>query len=399
MGVAKAQLLEDEERGWSEVDKFVCAACVEDDYLKDVILAATSSRMCSYCGTVSGEEIAAPFSAVMECVASTVTRYFCEPTAAGMPWDDGPLFESRDTADILAGLPLNCNDELFEDIARAFHNDGWTPAANGHWASSHYSDVLHDSWSSFVSIVQHNTRFFFNFAVSPSWAGTQEIPPQQMLSTLGELVRSLGLVRQLEPGTPLFRARERPAHADWTADASTMSAPPSDLASAGRMNPAGISYLYTSLDPATALSEVLSKPPMTFALATFQTTQSLAVLDLTSFPPYPSIFDSARYDELEGLAFLHRFAEEISRPVGKDRRDHVEYVPSQVVSEYFALVHRDTESKGLDGILYPSAVRQSGENLVLFPTVRGMNREFGSVTYKDSREFVFATWDDVKLHM
>ena len=35
MGRAKAEMLEIEERGWRvEDDKFVCADCVEDEYLK-----------------------------------------------------------------------------------------------------------------------------------------------------------------------------------------------------------------------------------------------------------------------------------------------------------------------------------------------------------------------------
>jgi hypothetical protein len=32
---AKEQMMEDDERGWHELDGYVCADCVEDDYPKD----------------------------------------------------------------------------------------------------------------------------------------------------------------------------------------------------------------------------------------------------------------------------------------------------------------------------------------------------------------------------
>jgi hypothetical protein len=37
MGREKSRMMEAEERGWNEPDGYVCADCVDDAFLKDVI--------------------------------------------------------------------------------------------------------------------------------------------------------------------------------------------------------------------------------------------------------------------------------------------------------------------------------------------------------------------------
>ena len=151
---------------------------------------------------------------------------------------------------------------------------------------------------------------------------------------------------------------------------------------AGRMNPAGISYFYCALQSGTAIAETVPSPPVTAAVATFETTREISVLNLCELPPLPSLFDSAKRTEYEWLMFLHGFVAEISEPVRKDGREHIDYVPSQVVSEWFAQVFRPKGRKSrLDGLLYPSAVARGGKNLVLFPTSRSYERTFESVSY------------------
>ena len=64
---------------------------------------------------------------------------------------------------------------------------------------------------------------------------------------------------------------------------------------------------------------------------------------------------------------MHAFAKDIARPVDrKDRSIHIEYIPSQVVTEFI----RDSQFHygTVDGILYPSDLHAGGRNLVLFAT-------------------------------
>ena len=58
-------------------------------------------------------------------------------------------------------------------------------------------------------------------------------------------------------------------------------------------------------------------------------------------------------------------------------------MPSQVVSEYFALIFYLQNGKRLDGIKYPSAVREGSHNLVLFPTERGYELKFDQIEFQE----------------
>jgi hypothetical protein len=91
-------------------------------------------------------------------------------------------------------------------------------------------------------------------------------------------------------------------------------------------------------------------------------------LDLAELPPVPSLFeelpDSLEYDPRRNLIFLHRLASDISRPIAHDDRVHIEYVPTQVVTEY--LRSATFPEGGLDGIRYRSSRRDGGVSLVLF---------------------------------
>ncbi|WP_146060416.1 RES domain-containing protein [Amycolatopsis sp. CA-128772] len=66
---------------------------------------------------------------------------------------------------------------------------------------------------------------------------------------------------------------------------------------------------------------------------------------------------SQRYD----LVFLHRFAADLGKPIALDGREHIEYVATQVVTEYLRFV----SSNAVDGILYRSA-QNDGVCCVLF---------------------------------
>lgn len=253
---------------------------------------------------------------------------------------------------------------------------------------------MNDSWNNFVNIVKHNVRFFFQHPTVSNTTSWLEYTPQQMLLVIGKLVKQLKLLKKLPAGIDLFRVRERNAHDTWEPNAEQMGAPPADKASAGRMNPAGISYLYLAYERETALAEVLGRPPCVAAIAHFVSQRDLNILDLTSLPARPSIFDNTRRYEREGILFLENFANEISKPVQENGREHIEYVPSQVVSEYFALLLKSRHGKNLDGVAYRSSIRPNGCNLVLFPSDRTLIRQFDQVIFRHAWEQTFTDWPE-----
>ena len=401
MGLAKSQMIEDQERGWHDLDTHVCANCVDDIFLKSLINENLEVCICDYCGEETVDESAAPTNTILGPIADALHYFFSDPTSAGVPYETregGFAVAPTYTEDALLSLPLDCNDKLFEDVASAFINDAWVPAANGHWASSHRSTEMLELWGRFVYKLKHEVRYFFNEPVTPTTEfGIGEQSSRQILATIADHVEDFEFFQTIDAGTLLYRTRVRTDNSDWVIDPESMSSPPPELAAAGRMNPAGISYFYLAFEHNTACAEVLPSPPCKCALAEFKVSRDLCVLDLTNIPDIPSIFDRSNSIEREVLLFLSEFVEQISLPIQKDGREHVEYVPSQVVCEYFALVYK-RNGQHLDGLVYPSAVRRGGRNIVLFPKSRGYPLEFDQVAYSQGWQIELPTWETVSAY-
>jgi RES domain len=91
------------------------------------------------------------------------------------------------------------------------------------------------------------------------------------------------------------------------------------------------------------------------------------VLDLTTLEPIPSLFSGQRHQR-PILKFLHSFVRDLSKPIKKDGREHIEYVPTQIVTEYFRHSFVWYDGQRIRGILYPSSRKPSGTACVLFFT-------------------------------
>ncbi|MGZ4968699.1 MAG: HEPN-associated N-terminal domain-containing protein [Methylobacter sp.] len=400
MGREKNAMIEAEDRGWIKPEGYVCPDCVVDEYLKGVIRDYACRRECDYCGRRTRKHSASPVAEIMETISTTVLTWFNKPEDAGEFWDseDDSYFsgdEAIDTREMLKSL-LDCNEQLFEDIADAFINDEWVETANGHWLGSHPHELMTYAWEQFADIVKHESRYFFQ--QTPSSFANQEdenksaqqenYNPANFLLTLGKLVNKLRLFDTLPTGKTLFRARPKEEGKPFPLNAKELGAPPSKYSRTGRMNPAGISYLYLAFEQETALAEVRQgNQSLQIAIGQFETQRELQILDLTVLPEKPSIFDAQHYEELVGLFFIDEFINEITKSVIRDGREHIEYVPSQVVSEYFALVFHLEDGKRLDGIKYPSSVRSGSHNLVLFPTERSFEPVFEQVEFQNGWDY------------
>ncbi|MGB6213578.1 RES domain-containing protein [Pseudomonas mandelii] len=127
--------------------------------------------------------------------------------------------------------------------------------------------------------------------------------------------------------------------------------------------------------------ERISVPTIKFIVARFKLTDHIQVVDLTKLPSPPSIFAVDKKQDLEKWLFAQGFADEISTPVSKNGQKHIEYVPSQVVCEYFAQVFESLVGGELAGLIYRSAEYDEGRNLVVFPSHRGWDVAFHGVNF------------------
>jgi hypothetical protein len=135
------------------------------------------------------------------------------------------------------------------------------------------------------------------------------------------------------------------------------------------MSPAGIPMFYGSFDNETALLETRTNTSesCTASIATFELMHPMQVLDLTQVGKVPSIFDPAFSQiQRETRRFLRQFIEEVSKSVKKDLIERVEYVPTQVFTEFIRHIFDPSNGMPVMGIVYPSAVSRGKASCVLF---------------------------------
>jgi RES domain len=92
--------------------------------------------------------------------------------------------------------------------------------------------------------------------------------------------------------------------------------------------------------------------------------------------------DEADYD---WLIFMNRFLPDFSSPIERDDRIHIDYVPTQVITEYL----RDAKLGGdppVEGIKYRSARRKEGICYVLFIDEYGVEPNAGDLSRDDDED-------------
>jgi len=351
-------------------DLRVCAECFGDEGLKNYVNARANSRKCSFCGAKSKRDIAAPLDKLVDHMQSCLAQDYSNPNDAGMVYESaegGYQGEVSDTYDFVRwelelDLPNDEDDKLFDAICSGLGDQLWCSA---HLYSLGPHKALAYSWRTFCSLVKHERRYFFTRNTRDS-DDRELLSPSELLRTIVQFARDSGLVRTLPSRQTYFRARWQDP-GTVLAQPHELGPPPLKRAAQSRMSPAGIVMMYVSEDASTALYETVNAVG-NYAIGTFRTRRDISILDLAELTPVPSLFeetpDSLEYDPRRNLIFLHHLAHDISRPIARDDRIHIDYVPTQVVTEY---VRSARFSNGpLDGIRYRSSRRDGGISIVLF---------------------------------
>lgn len=365
MGWAKNRAEELSARGFGETDDLaVCPTCIVDDALREETAAYVSRPSCSFCGLTgdSGEAVAADFEDFMRLVMGAVTYVYGHANDEGVPREDGdwvgaPIYDSDDVVDDLCYGAVT--DEVLEAIKRFVPPEDWT---DRQFELLRPDLAMRQGWATFRGKVKHRQRFVFLAEEEPAWAMPDEFTSEQILRRLVEVIHRNDLLLPVPEGTVYHRGRMVAEPADCTFGCADIASPPVDKASANRFSPAGISMFYGCADEATVIAEIAAFSTERFAcIASFETARPLTLVDLTKLPEVPSWFDPKRRDRIYELRFLHDFAEELSQPVRHDGREHIEYVPTQVVTEYLRWI----PLLPLDGLAYTSA-QNGGMCVVLF---------------------------------
>lgn len=361
--------------------RHVCSDCFGDESIKQFVRDRAASTSCDFCARQSTSPTAAPWEAVVAFIREGLESWWTTDLndLPIEPFDEEgtPLLPSYDTRWLLEGermiarenavpSPIGC-EAVLEALEQAIQ-DVWYDQS---LTDKELFGALVLQWSDFEYRVQRRSRFFFSTPLKgdPEIFESDQFPTADLLDELGSLVRQTNLVMPLPSGTSFFRARQhRPEDHIKTGD--DLGPPPFSKAHfSNRMSPAGIVMFYGAKERETALHEVcdVSRIGETeLAVGRFKTAATFKVVDLTRLPALPSIFDRNNRAMIFGIRFVHRFVEELKRPIIKDGREHVEYVPTQVVTEYFRHAFVDKEGEPVQGILYPSSVANGGICCVLF---------------------------------
>ncbi len=356
----------------------MCPDCIDDYAIQEFIRNNAVENECSYCAKSSDQEIAAPLDEVVDFMLDGISSEWDDP-ANCMGWEGGwvgaEVIDSDELIRERVGLDSS-NEDVLEDIVRGMPDQEWCQRDP---YGLRGEEALIFGWDTFSEQVKYHSRYIF-FRVDSDeddeekrFLYSEEIPVSKMLDRISfemsKLEYKIDLVKSLPVGTEIYRVIVHNSDKNPD-DAKSLGTVPQDRAKySNRMSPAGIPMFYGAFDPETALKETVdktSKNDRVASIATFKTLKEIKVLDLSELPNVPSLFDQNNSHMRSVLKFMHNFVADLSKPISKDGMEHIDYVPTQVFTEYIRYLYISIEGDHMLGIIYPSARRAGGRSIVLF---------------------------------
>jgi hypothetical protein len=300
-----------------------------------------------------------------------------------LPWDSEDHCYFGTTyyiADVLYDMGLSLTvedpemaDHLNQDLTQHINCDTWTTRDGGLLSKSEAYEL---GWDRFVKQVKHYSRFIFSLIhYKPDPYESRDVPlPSQMLSKILHMIHDASMVRIARKGTIFYRTRICFEGESIKDTASDLGVPTNEDAKfSNRMSPEGIPMFYGALEEETAEAEIRAvkyrseqlKKAVSIKIGQFILLRDISIVDFTRRHDY-CLFDEVIDErQLNMKAFLNHFVSDLSKPIEKDGREHIDYVPTQIVTEYLKYKCVDRNGKRIKGILYPSA-RRNGRSCALF---------------------------------
>lgn len=364
MGAWRELLEEQEANGFSTSrgSDNVCRFCIDDPALADFVARYRIST-CDFCGSTNklGMAVGDLFRYMNECLRTEwddpIHMVACE---GGFVPPPSGLFDSDDLLSMV-DEPL-LNEDLRQEFIFAFDHM-W--CQDNPYRLEH-SEVLIHSWLEFAEVVRTNRRFLTPLDTTAHNPMDDELlPPGKLLSAVGDaILRSGQRVLKRSADLRIIRARVH-GPSEILETAQTLGSPPSSCAKHNRMSGEGISMFYGAEDTDTAVAEIRSNSNQVVTVGSWTPTRELVYLDLLATQPIPSIFDiDERYYRTE-LRFLVGFADDLARPIDVEDRG-LEYIPTQIVTEYIRDHLQTEDGHHIDAIRYGSATEEGGVCWVVF---------------------------------
>lgn len=362
MSWASERSLELQERGFDEVEGWLCLEHVADPALLDLVAQDGGAGSCAVCQR--DDRPRTSLEELTSVVVETLRYWYSDPVDE-LPWDgaeggyEGPVVDTSDVVGEVCGeaFQSDASDWIMQRLVEVISIDKWTV-----WGGGFDLDSLEWQWSYFADDVEHVARYVFS---GPRESRQHDAPRRVGLfldKVLVYATERLGLLRREDAGLAVFRGRLVDDPSKLKPVARDLGPPPPESASANRLSAAGISFLYASEDIETVVAEIAGHGVAPYAVVgKFVSNRALNILDLTGPPAAGgSLFDPQLRETRRMRAFLRSFVGHVTRPVIPDGRQHVEYAPTQVLTEFF----RWMAPNPIDGIALPSA--QTGKRTFVF---------------------------------
>lgn len=342
-------------------DKKVCANHIDDKYIKRFVQKNGESGQCDYCKKkvkVVDLDILMPF--IMEGIL-----HFYGDAVHFMGYDSsegGYLGEVFNNWELLDEVELDVDSmELMDDIASSIDDIAWSDTDKYFDTES---DILLYRWSYFTKLVKHKSRYLFSTGDTEEYGNALKI-----LNEVGRLVNTFNLIKEIPSGSILYRCRQHQILENVDDLASIVSPPISCAVFPNRFSPSGISMLYAAMDEDIAFSETISGKPIPkncVTTAKFELKKDINVVDFSKLPFTGSIFGIKDMKKYYWTLFLHELVKDFTKKIEKDGKEHIEYVPTQIVTEYLRFPFNANRKNKIEGIIYPSSKDESKSSIVLF---------------------------------
>ena len=382
MGLIKDDAILCEERGYGHCDNLVCHECVGNYALKNFIKQNGQVSTCHYCDrkrkTIKVEKLLEPIMSGIRFLYEDAEPYYFEKEYTC------PTYFTYDLIHYELSDELKIdNPALLVDISKTIDNNIVWCDANPYSPKEHETELY--SWHSFCELVKYKMRYIF-------YKGRNIVKeydlsnPVDILEIIDIHIQEGNFVRMLSINKDLYRGRLHQENEDIKC-VQGFGPPPKKLAKANRMSAEGIPLFYAAFEAETALKEIDNDSSNYAAIAHFKPKRPLYVLDLLKIKrkKIPSIFDEENRQKRSSILFLKLFAEEISKKI--EKAPTIEYVPTQIVTEYFRYVFESKKFGIIDGIVYPSARNESGTCIVLFMDDEDYNDDEKCMVEKDKVRF------------
>lgn len=255
-------------------------------------------------------------------------------------YDDWKIF-NLDREDIYEAVCSICQSKYL-DNPELFDSPIGIPEIVDKAYLEEFSVIRNNTWDSFVDDIKYRNRYH-----------TDHINKHE-LKIYFRLVE-----KQYPTGSNFYRGRLCSDSSGFTKN--EMGAPPEGMATAGRANPEGISYLYLADSIETTLKEVRAGLFDFVTIGRFVSTKTINIVNLAylaQISPFlsGSLIDFVRYQI--NIKTLEKICMEVARPLR--RHDSLlDYLPTQYICDYI-------KSLGYDGIEYSSTMQKGGYNIALF---------------------------------